>query len=381
MTRRSLLTILTMLVLTVVGLAYLLFAVVQLNPFDKPLRITINMARSGGLLGTSQVTYRGAPIGRITELALRPGGVRVGVSVDEGTRIPVDTEVSVANLSAAGEQFLDFRPRTDAGPFLADGAVINQRDTRTPVPFSEVISHVSALVGQVDPGQVAVLVNELRRAFGGSAADLDRIIDGGDFLLAGLEGVLPQTLDGLHNARTVLGTTAALQPELARFSGSARDLTALLAKADPPARQLLDNAPGTLALVDDVIKKDGPSVGSLLGRLLPPVRVLADRQPALGRLFPELSTLGPAAATITDGTTLRTEVDAYPRPSCDYGTPRRSPTIGGSPPPRLYRYCTQADPLLAQRGSTNVPRPPGDHTAGPPPGADPQARASRGPGG
>jgi hypothetical protein len=128
----------------------------------------------------------------------------------------------------------------------------------------------------------------------------------------------------------------------------------------------LDNAPETLALVDDVIKKDGPSVGSLLGRLLPPVRVLADRRPALGQLFPELSTLGPAAASITDGTTLRAEVDAYPRPSCDYGTPRRAPTIGGSPPPRLYGYCIQVDPLLAQRGSTNVPRPPGDHTAGPP---------------
>ena len=43
------------------------------------------------------------------------------------------------------------------------------------------------------------------------------------------------------------------------------------------------------------------------------------------------------------------------------------------PEPYLYTYCDNPDPAVLVRGARNAPRPPGDDTAGPPPGANPLA--------
>jgi hypothetical protein len=62
--------------------------------------------------------------------------------------------------------------------------------------------------------------------------------------------------------------------------------------------------------------------------------------------------------------------DIYPRYACDYGTPRRPPSSADYPEPSMYTYCRNDDPGVLVRGARNAPRPAGDDTAGPPPGAD-----------
>lgn len=372
---RALRTLVAIAALFALGAGYLLFGVVQIDPFHQAMVMTVDLARSGGLLDHSQVSYRGYPVGRVRQIALRPGGVRVTVGVEEGTRIPTDTDVVIADLSAAGEQYLDFRPRTDHGPYLADGSVIEQRDTSIPVPFTQVMSQVSKLAQQVDPAQANQVVDELAKAFGGSAPDIQRVLDGGDFLLAGLEETLPNTVNALRNGRVVLQTVSDLRGRLVDLGPHARSFTATVRDADPTVRNLLEDSPDTLALIEDVVKKNGPSVATLLGDLGTSTHVMAQRLPALNEFLPSLSTLGPAAKTVVQNGRISTLVDLYPRPTCDYGTPRRAPTIGGSPPPRINRYCEQTGPRLQQRGSVNVPRPHGDDTARAPKGADPEGRA------
>jgi virulence factor Mce-like protein len=375
LTAASVRTLVVITLLFLVGLAYLLIAVVQIDPFHRQLSMTVELGRTGGLQEHSQVTYRGHPVGRVQRIALRPGGVVVTVGVDERARIPVDTDVVVADLSAAGDQYLDFRPRTAAGPYLAEGAVLRQGDTAVPVPFTQVLAQVGRLADQVDPVKANAVVSELRLAFGGSAPDLQRVVDGGDVLLGGLEETLPNTVAALRNSRVVLGTMTDLSGRLVELSGDARDLTATLRAADPTVRELVEDSPETLALIDDVVRENGPSVAALLGDLGTTSHVVAQRLPALERLLPGLSSLGPAAAAVARDGKVYALVDVYPRPVCDYGTPRRPPTIGGSPPPRINKYCTQTGDRLQQRGAANVPRPPGDDTARIRRGADPDARS------
>ncbi|GAA5160360.1 MlaD family protein [Pseudonocardia eucalypti] len=372
---RAVMTVLSVLALSAVGLAYLLFGVIRIDPFSSPMTMTVNLAKTGGLLDYSEVTYRGIPIGRVTAIDLPPGGARAVIRVNEGVRIPTDTEVVVANLSPAGEQYLDFRPRTDQGPFLADGAVIDQRQTRLPVPFPQVVGNVTQLAMQVDPDNVRTLVGELAKGLRDTSQATQRTLDGTDYLLAGLEGVLPQTVGLLRNSQTVLGTFNDLRPEFRGFSQHARGATGALRDGDPALRDLLDEAPGALDLVDDVVRKDGPDVGELLGDLATFSQIAADRLPAMRQVLPGLIRVGKAAPSAVQGNQITALADLYPRPVCDYGTPRRLPTIGGSPPPRIYRYCTVDQPRLQQRGAQYAPRPRGDDTAGPPRGADLLERA------
>jgi virulence factor Mce-like protein len=372
---RSLITIVAVAVLSLVGLAYLTFGVVGYDPFDRPLRMAVNLDRSGGLLLTSPVTYRGVQVGKVTDIALRPGGVRVGLRLTGDTRIPADTEVAVANLSAAGEQYLDFRPRTDSGPFLTNGAVINPKDTRTPVPFPEVVSNLTQLMGEIDPNKINVLVHESQLAFAGTAPDVRRIVDGGTYLLNGLTGVLPQTINILHNGGTTLATVSDVSGHITGLSGSARHLTRTIRGADGTIRDVLDEAPGTLDLVDKVVRENDSKAGALVGNLVSVTDVVSDRLPAISQFLPLMARLGPAFGQVVHSGKVDVLIDLYPRPVCDYGTPRRAPQIGGSPPTRIHRYCSMSGPRLQQRGAQYVPRPRGDHTDRPPHGARPEDRA------
>jgi virulence factor Mce-like protein len=375
MNARSLITIVAVAVLSIVGLAYLTFGVVGYDPFDRPLLMTVNLDRSGGLLLTSPVTYRGVQVGKVTDIALRPGGVRVSVRVDGDTRIPADTEVAVANLSAAGEQYLDFRPRTDSGPFLTTGAVVDPKNTRTPVPFPEVVSNVTQLVSEIDPSKINVLVHEAQLAFNGTAPDIRRIVDGGTYLLNGLTGVLPQTINILHNGGTTLATVSDLSGHITGLSGSAKHLTRTVRGADGTIRDVLDQAPGTLGRVDDVVRENSSRAGSLVGNLVDVTDVVSDRLPAISQFLPLMTKLGPALNSVIYNGTVNVLVDLYPRPVCDYGTPRRAPQLGGSPLTRIHRYCTTTGPRLQQRGAQYAPRPRGDHTDRASRGTHPEDRA------
>lgn len=359
----------------VVGVAYLLVYVVQLDPTARTMTVHVELAQSGGLLGRSDVTYRGYRIGNVQQILLRPGGVGVDVEIAAGTQIPVDTDVVVASLSAAGEQYLDFRPRTDSGPYLADGAVIPEKQTTTPVPFAQLLAHVSTLAAQVDPKKLSVVVDELAKAFHGTGPALEKILDGGDFLLAGLQGVLPQTVSILKHSSITLDTVVSLKGDLTQLGSSGSSLGEQLKKSDPEIRALLDKSPGAFDLVDSLIKENQPTMAALLGDLSTVSELVSVRVPAISAFLPALADAGNALTMVVRNGAAQTLVDIYPRPSCDYETPRRPPTIGGSPPPLLNVHCTDADPTVQQRGAGNAPRPPGDDTAGPPPGSTGHERA------
>jgi phospholipid/cholesterol/gamma-HCH transport system substrate-binding protein len=385
MNHRVLLSNLGLLVVLVVGVVYVLLGVVGIDPRNDRKLVTINLTQSGGLLDRSEVTFRGVPVGKIKDIRLRPGGVSVDVLVDENAKIPADTDVVVAGLSAAGEQYLDFRPRTDSGPFLADGAVIEEQRTTLPTPFAELMVHLNQFSSQIDPKKLDVVITELAKAFSGAGPDLKKILDGGDYLLAGLEGVLPETVSLLDNGKILLNTASDLQGQLGRLATAGTTLGDTLRAADPSIRALLDQAPGALDLVDGLIKENKPTMAALLGDLSTVSEVVSLRLPGLGSLLPDMADGSRALTGVVQNGALVALVDIYPRLACDYGVPRRPPTEGGSPPPPLYNYCKQSGPTLQQRGSANAPRPSGDDTAGPPRGvtggertraADPAAAAA-----
>ena len=375
LTARSLVSLGTLFLIFLIGLGYVLIGVVQINPLAHPISVTVLMPRSGGLLETSPVSYRGFPVGRVKSIGLRPGGVRVVVELDQGTQIPTNTEVDVADLSAAGEQYLDFKPRANSGPYLADGAVINPADTSQPIPFGTVVTDAANLVGEIDPAKINTVATEAEKAFNNSAPDLQQVLDGGNYLLTGLQGVLPQTIDVLHNGRILLGTVYDLRGQIGQLAPAALDLTGRLRRADPTIADLLDATPRTLGTVDREIRRVGPPLQDTLNNAGQFTQVLADRLPALSLFLPGLISLGPTVKSIVHGNQLQVIGDAYPRLNCDYGTPRRPPNLGGHLPAHIFEYCPTQRPRLLQRGAAVVPRPPGDRTDRAPQGVDRNERA------
>src|ERR1700710_644452 len=98
------------LALSAVGIVYVTAS--YLGFVDKMLgrnvEIHVTLPRSSGLFSGSEVTDRGVKIGRISPRHVPPDGVNLDLTLHHGTKVPLGSPVYVHNLSAVGEQYLDF---------------------------------------------------------------------------------------------------------------------------------------------------------------------------------------------------------------------------------------------------------------------------------
>ncbi|MCV7154302.1 MlaD family protein [Mycolicibacterium pyrenivorans] len=368
--RRAWLSALGLVVTLVVATGYLMFGALRLNPLASSYRLTVELPESAGLLPNQDVTLRGVQIGRVERLDITPAGVEAVVNVESAAQIPESSDVRVSGLSPAGEQYIDFVPDGDSGPFLADGAVIGQGRATVPVSLATLLADADGALAQADTAKLELIRRELSLSEAGPQKLAD-IVDGGTFLLSTLDSVVPETSSLLRTSRLVFTTVADKNAGIDVASDNLTDTFAGINRMRDGYRRLTDQTQGTLAKVDNLFTDNSDTMVQLLGNLATTSRLLYLRVPALNALFPthRTSVLDALGAAMHDGGLWET-AEIYPRYTCDYGTPKRPPSAADYPEPFMYTYCRDDHPGVLVRGAKNAPRPAGDDTAGPPPGAD-----------
>ncbi|MFC4127965.1 MCE family protein [Nocardia rhizosphaerae] len=357
-------------VVMALGSLYLGGAVLRLDPTSTRYAVTVELATSGGLTVGSDVTFRGVRVGRVGDVRVDGTGIAAVAEIDEGTSIPVGGTVAVARLSAAGEQYLDFRPDSDTGPYLRDGAVVARTDTTVPVQVQSVLGNMAGMVGGMNPERLNVIVDELDKALAGGPDGLRNMISGLSRAMAGLTDLLPQTEQLLRNLQVIAATTQHAQPDLGTITAAGSALFQQFSAADAELRHLLEQGPGRLATLGGFLSRTHDPVTDLVTNFVAITRAAKLRQPAIELLFPTLSRFAEAVGVPAHDNAFFTLVDPWPRPTCDYDTVPIVPTTPTTDTRvRLYNYCVTDNPALQIRGSANAPRPPGpDNGAGPPPG-------------
>jgi len=354
----------------VVATGYLLIGALQVNPFDADYRVTVRLPESAGLLPNQDVTLRGVPAGKVERLDITAAGVDAVITVTSSVPIPMSSDVRVSGLSPAGEQYIDFVASANDGPFLGDGSIVEQGRATVPVSLADLLAHADGALAQVDTAKLDIIRRELSLSEDGPQKLAD-IIDGGTFLLSTLDSVLPETTSLLRTSQSVF-TLAA--DKNAGIDSAADNLASTLdgvARMREGYRRLTDQAPGALTDIDNLFADNSDTMVQLLGNLTTATRLLYLRVPELNALFPSHRTsVLDALGSVMHDNGLWATGDIYPRYACDYGTPRRPPSAADYPEPYLYTYCRDDHPGVLVRGAKNAPRPAGDDTAGPPPGAD-----------
>lgn len=361
------------LLMSVLGMAYTAVKYVGVRPPGATYTIYADFANSGGIFSNAEVLERGVPIGRVGELTLRPEGVRVALVIDSKWKIPGDTDAVVANLSAVGEQYVDLRPRTADGPTLKAGAVIPTSRTRVPVEISKILLDLDRFVRSVDRDKLGVVLSELGTAFDGTAPDLRRLIQEGDKLTLAATAALPETKALIADGKTVLDTQKAVGGDLRTFSTNLALLAQQLVDSDPDLRKVLDNGVASSKELSSLLKANEATLPTLLGNLVTLGEIQAARVPGLRTI---LIAYPPNVAngffTAAGGLAHFGLVYTNSPPVCTGGyesTQRRSnEPKDWHKKANLNTYCTEPDTQSNARGARWVPRPPGDDTAGPPPG-------------
>jgi len=368
--RRSWLSAIGLVMTLVVATAYLMFGALQVNPLASSYRVTVALPESAGLLPNQDVTLRGVRVGRVERLDITPDGVNAVVTVDSDVQIPQHSEVRVSGLSPAGEQYIDFIPQADSGPYLADGAHIGQGTATVPVSLATLLADADGALAQADVDKLEVIRRELSLSDAGPQK-LKDIIDGGTFLLSTLDSVLPETTSLLKTSRVVFTLAADKTAGIGAASDNLAESFEGINRMREGYRRLTDQTPEALAKVDTLFADNSDTMVQLLGNLTTVSRLFYLRVPALNALFPSYRTsvLDALGSAMHDGGLWGT-AEIYPRQTCDYGTPKLPPSAADYPEPFMYTYCRNDHPGVLVRGAKNAPRPAGDDTAGPPPGAD-----------
>jgi phospholipid/cholesterol/gamma-HCH transport system substrate-binding protein len=371
------------LLMSVVGMGYTGAKYVGISAPGATYNVFADFSESGGIFTNAEVLERGVLVGRVGELKLTPDGVRVTLEIDSAwkNKIPKDSDAIVANLSAVGEQYVDIRPATAAGPMMQPGDVIPVSRTRIPVETSKILLDLDRFIRSVDNSELATVLDELGKAFEGTGPDLRRLIQQGDKLTLAATSALPETKALIRDGQTVLKTQQEVGGDLRTFSANLALLADQLVTSDPDLRKVLDNGVASSRELDSLLQANEATLPVLLGNLVTLGEIQAARIPALRTV---LVAYPPNVAngffTAAGGRAHFGLVYQQDRPVCTVGY--GSTTKHGNAPAEwggkanLNTYCNEPPTTTNARGSKQAPRPPGDPTAGPPPGGYKQPTAA-----
>jgi phospholipid/cholesterol/gamma-HCH transport system substrate-binding protein len=255
------------LVLSAVGIVYI--AGTYLGLVDRVLGrgITVHatLPTSGGLFEGSEVTYRGVKIGKVSAMNATDEGVRVDLALKEGTQLPLDSRMYVHNLSAVGEQYLDFEPPDDEGPYAENGATLHGDQDSLPVDEGDLLVELDQFVNSVDKLSLQVVVRELGVMFDDTGVPLQRLLDNGSTFVREASAHTAETIRLLNTGKRVLSTQQGEGENIRSLSDDLRGLTDALADSDDDLQTVLQGTPGTAREVDALLQDLEPTLPILLG--------------------------------------------------------------------------------------------------------------------
>ncbi|MEU6762402.1 MlaD family protein [Streptomyces sp. NPDC046853] len=325
--------------------------------------VKVQLAETGGLFSHGNVTYRGVDVGRVEAVELTPDGVEARIRIEKSApKIPSDLDAKVANLSAVGEQYLDLSPRTDGGPYLADGSVVARAATKTPAPVTDVLTSVDRLASSVDTAALRTVVDELGKSFEGRGQDLQILIDTGSEFIRAAKKSLPATTRLLIDGETVLRTQNEQSDALKSFASGTAELAAQLKKSDPDLRRLIAQTPDAATQFTALLQDTDPGLSVVLANLVTTSELLVTRQRGTRELMvriPQVAATG-ATAVGPDGVRFGMITTFFKPLPCTagYGGTTYRNGLDTSPAPANTKAACTAGPGSGQnvRGSGNAPR-------------------------
>ena len=358
------------LVLSAVGIVYVAGSYLGLvdRILGRGITVHATLPKSGGLFEGSEVTYRGVKIGKVSTMRPTPDGITLDLALQDGTKLPLDSPMYVHNLSAVGEQYLDFEPPNDRGPYAETGDTFHGNDKSLPVDEGDLLVELNRFVGSVDKKNLQVVVHELGTMFNNTGVPLQKLLDNGGELVRQASAHTAQTIQLLDQGKRVLSTQQGQRENIRSLSRNLRLLTDSLAGSDNDLRGVLDGTPATAREVDGLLKDLEPTLPVLLGNAVSLNQVVVSHLPGLEQLlvtYPRVISSG-FYGTPGDGYGHVNAQFDYHQPPCTKGYKPRSqwrPASDLTDSPIFPAKCESGPPYV-MRGTPHVPGSSGNSSPG-----------------
>lgn len=257
-------------VLSAVGIVYIAGSYLGLvdRVLGRGITVQATLPSSGGLFEGSEVTYRGVKVGKVSAMNATAEGVTLDLALQDGTELPLDSPMYVHNLSAVGEQYLDFEPPDDQGPYAESGATFHGDDDSLPVDEGDLLVELDQFVSSVDQENLTTVVRELGTMFNETGRPLQRLLDSGSTFVQEASEHTADTIRLLDQGKRVLETQQGQGENIRSLSRDLRSITDALAASDKDLEHVLDGTPGAAREVDALLRDLEPTLPVLLGNAI-----------------------------------------------------------------------------------------------------------------
>jgi virulence factor Mce-like protein len=330
------------------------------------ITVTLELPGAGGLYRFSNVTYRGAQVGKVTAVALTSRGAKATLSLGSSPKIPADLQAEVFSISAVGEQYVDLRPRTNSPPYLHNGSVIAVGDATVPQPVGPLLDQTSALVNSIPKGKLSALLDESFKAFNGAGYDFGSLFDSSAQLSGDLNGVADRARTLTEDTAPILDAQAQTTDAIRLWAHSLAGVSGQLVTDDAQVRSLLNKGPGALNELSRLLDQIKPTLPVLLANLTTVGQIAVTYRPSLEQVLVLLPPFTAAIQSLipsknpTGMAVSDFAITVNDPPACTVGflppNQWRSPadTTTVDTPDGLYCKLPQDSPI-AVRGARNYP--------------------------
>jgi phospholipid/cholesterol/gamma-HCH transport system substrate-binding protein len=154
----SLATFVAFFAMIAVFVGYIASLGIRVSPPANRTALSLDVADINNIAVDSNVLLRGVPVGKVTSIDTAVASATIHFYIDGRYQVPLNSDVRLENLSALGESYLEFEPRSTGGPIFRNGqhiARVNQ-----PPSISELGTSVVRVLNQLDPHQLSRVVGE-----------------------------------------------------------------------------------------------------------------------------------------------------------------------------------------------------------------------------
>jgi phospholipid/cholesterol/gamma-HCH transport system substrate-binding protein len=198
------------------------------------IEITALLSDSAGLFVGNDVGVLGVKVGKVTAITPDGPNVRVTLSVDADQPIPKDAGAVVVARSVATDRYLELTPVYHSGPKMADGAVIEESRTRTPVDFDDVLGALNTFATGIagtkeTKDAIKNLLASGSSALDGKGEDFNRAVTALGGAVDSISGQRDNITSTVKSLDTLTGTIASNQTLVRDFITQVSQASQLLA--------------------------------------------------------------------------------------------------------------------------------------------------------
>lgn len=222
----SLTTLVVFLTMIALLIGYLASLGVRVGPPENRTTLSLEVSDINNIEVDSNVLLRGVPVGKVSGIDTSVETATVHFYIDGQYQVPVDSGVRLENLSALGETYIEFEPRSTGGPVFRSGQLITW--VEQPASISDLGSSVGRVLHQLDPDQLSDVVDQADVGLPDPNRVLPNLTRASVLLRNTTATFKGQGRELLDNFQVLLRNAGFVGPSLAEGEAGIRDLGPIL---------------------------------------------------------------------------------------------------------------------------------------------------------